>query len=312
MDLLDYLVRRFPYHTRTEWADLVRAGELTLDREHARAGVAVRRGAELAYRKLHREPWVDRDIRILHADFDLVVATKPAHLPSHADGPFIKNTFLHLLQQTTRRRELRLAHRLDRETSGVLVVAASRRARQDLERQFRAGAVQKRYLAVVRGNPTAERFTADQPIGHCAGSAIAIRRATVAIDDPGALPARTEFEVMARTAEHATVRCTPRTGRTHQIRVHLEAAGFPVLGDKLYGHPDADYLAFIRHVKGGGSPRWSIDGGPDRHLLHAAELTFAHPADGRPRTFTAPVPADFAPFLGDAVLGATVDGDSSA
>jgi 23S rRNA pseudouridine1911/1915/1917 synthase len=301
MDLLDYLGRRFPYHTRAEWADRVRAGDLTLDQERACTDAPVRRGAVLAYRKQHREPWVDRDIRVLHEDDDLVVATKPAHLPSHADGPFIRNTFVHLLQQATGRPDLSLAHRLDRETSGVLVVAASRRARQELERQFREGTVRKRYLAVVRGIPATDRFTVDAAIATSPHGEIAIRRATVATGSPGAVPACTEFEVVAHGDGHAIVRCTPRTGRTHQIRVHLEAAGHPVLGDKLYGRPDADYLAFIRHVKSGGSPRWSADDGPDRHLLHALELTFVHPADGVERSFTAPVPADIAAFCNDAV-----------
>lgn len=113
----------------------------------------------------------------------------------------------------------------------------------------------------------------------------------------GAQPARTDFEVLRRLSDRALLACTPHHGRTHQIRVHLCHAGHPLLGDRLYGRSDAEYLAFVQAVKAGQDPRQVPPGQPSRQLLHASWLSFRHPADGRRCEFTAPLPAEMAAFL---------------
>jgi RluA family pseudouridine synthase len=226
------------------------------------------------WRRTTAEPEVDRNVTVLHEEADFVVVDKPAHLPCHADGPFQRNTLVYLLREQLG--PVQLVHRLDRETSGLMVAARTERARTALDQQFRQSLVQKRYLAIVHGRVPAD-FVAEQPIGRDPASAIALRRAAVDPAAADAQPARTEFEVLRRGEDRTLLRCTPKTGRTHQIRVHLVAHGFPILGDKLYGRSDADYLRFVQHVKQGGSARWAPDGGPDRQLLHAESLCFAHP-----------------------------------
>jgi 23S rRNA pseudouridine1911/1915/1917 synthase len=195
---------------------------------------------------------------------------------------------------------LSLVHRLDRETSGVCVVARTPAARAALQRQFELGTVAKVYHAVVAGHAP-DRFVADGAIGHARDSAVALRRAVGerALDPRSA---RTEFEALARGPAATLLRCVPHTGRTHQIRVHLEHAGFPVLGDKLYGRSDADYLEFVRAVKHAGDVRRIATAGPHRHLLHAAALTIEHRDGGARVTFTAPDPPELARWLADAAV----------
>ena len=266
--LLDYLLARFPYHGRERWQAEVAAGRLTLAGRPARASDRVHRGDEIVYQKAHQEPWVDDRIGVLHEDADLLVVDKPAHLPMHADGPFVRATLVHQLRERRREPELALVHRLDRETSGVCVLARTAAARKGLHEQFERGQVEKAYLAVVRGAVAAD-FEIDAPIGHAEASQIAIRRAAGPTARQ-ARPALTRFAVVAR-GKHATLlRCEPRTGRTHQIRVHLESAGHPILGDKLYGRDDAGYLAFVQAVKRSGDPRAVPAGEPDRQLLHSS------------------------------------------
>ncbi|MCA8950583.1 MAG: RluA family pseudouridine synthase, partial [Planctomycetes bacterium] len=255
----------------------------------------LRAGAALCYRKQHREPPIDRDVRVLHRDPALLVVEKPAHLPVHGDGAFVRHTLIHLLRHELGHPEARIVHRLDRETSGLLVVARTDAARAALERQFVAGSVGKSYLAVVHG--AVERdFVCDAPIGRATTSSITLRRAAAAnARDPK--PASTRFTVLERGRDRTLLGCEPATGRTHQIRVHLEHVGHPLLGDKLYGRTDAEYLAFVARVKAGGDPREVPPGEPPRQLLHAAALAFRHPDDERALRFESAAPAEFGAWL---------------
>jgi len=289
--LLDYLAARFPYHTRAQWADEILAGRIRVDGGVPLAGQRLRAGAEVAYTRPHAEPFVDDRIGVLHEDADLLVVDKPAHLPMHADGPFVRATLINLLRTQRREPELSLVHRLDRETSGVCVVARTAAARAHLPNEFAARGVLKRYLAVVHGHVAGD-FRCDEPIGRARESSVAVRRAVGA----AALapePASTDFVVVERGHDVTLLRCEPRTGRTHQIRVHLESVGHPIVGDKLYGRTDAEFVAFVRAVKQSGDVRTTVGSGPDRHLLHASSLQFVHPRTNELVTYESPLPALF-------------------
>lgn len=294
MSLLDYLLQRFRYLDRETWLAELRAGRVQLDGAVAGPDLILRAGAELAYHKVHREPEVSRDVRTVHTAPGFVVVDKPAHLPMHSDGPFVRNTLIHMLRSGGLP-EAELVHRLDRETSGLCVVARTKAARQHLERQFATATVAKAYLAVVRGQVLID-FSATAPIGHSAHSTITLRRSAAA-DARDGRPARTDFEVLERGAGGTLLRCVPHTGRTHQIRVHLEQAGHAVLGDKLYGRPDADYLAFVTRVKQSGNAREVGPAEPDRQLLHAAELAFDNPDGSERMQFRSPMPDEFRAWL---------------
>ncbi len=293
MQLLDYLAKRFPYHDRAAWTQLLASGQLRHCDRPVGEDVLLQRGDTVTYLRQHEEPPVRLDLELLHVDEACVVATKPPHLPSHSDGAFIRHTMLHQASQRVPGPRLRVVHRLDRETSGLMVFARTQSASRALEAQFRAGMVHKEYLAIVHGRVASDAFTVDAPIGHAEVSAIALRRAV----RTGGLPATTRFEVIERLAAATLVRATPATGRTHQIRVHLEHAGHPLVGDCLYGQPDASYLEFLRHVKAGGDPMRTRACGANRQLLHASVLEFAHPATGERTRFESPLPADFTAWM---------------
>lgn len=294
LPLLDYLLQRFRYQDRSTWLTEIAAGRLLVDGHPAPPTLRLRAGAELLYRKQHREPAVSRDLRVLHRAASYAIVDKPAHLPMHSDGPFVRNTLVHMLR-TGEFPQAELVHRLDRETSGVVLIACDKATRSHFERQFAQGTVEKEYLALVRG-VVAEDFTIDAPIGHSSTSSITLRR-SAAGDARETRPARTDFFVENRGQDRTLLRCKPHTGRTHQIRVHLEHAGFPLLGDKLYGRPDGDYLAFVQRVKAGGDARTVTTGEPDRQLLHAAALAFEDPETAQRVRFTSPLPPDMARWL---------------
>src|SRR5678809_121200 len=153
--LIDYLAIRFGYKPRLEWETQIRNGKVFVNQVVAKGGDVLRKGDLVAYEVILNEPPVDQDIRILHDEPTFVVALKTGQLPSHADGNLIRNTLISLLTELMERDGweglVRLVHRLDRETSGVMVVAKDKVAHANLMRQFVAGSVAKEYLAVAKG-----------------------------------------------------------------------------------------------------------------------------------------------------------------
>src|SRR5215831_3498212 len=244
-------------------------------------------------RRAQIEPDVPQDVVELYLDPHLLVLDKPAGLPIHPTARYHHNTLVKLLERK-HGPGLRAdpAHRLDRETSGLLVCGRGADASRALMRAFQSGAVHKEYLAVVEGHPPDE-FTVDAPI---AEGTVEIRIA-VRIDRHVGKPARTRFAVERRFvrdgASFALVRCFPETGRQHQIRIHAREAGCPLVGDKIYG-PDPCY--FDRFSKRCLEPEaWARLRLP-RHALHAARLEFPHPVTGATMVFGSPLPPDLSDF----------------
>jgi 23S rRNA pseudouridine1911/1915/1917 synthase len=166
-----------------------------------------------------------------------------------------------------------IVHRLDAGTSGLLVVAKTDEAHRSLSRMFRLHEVERRYVALVRGDAPHEGFTVDAPLGR--------RAARIVVDRVGGRASETSFVVLERFEGTTLVAATPRTGRTHQIRVHLAAVGLPVVGDRAYG--------------GGGDAARRL--GLDRPFLHAARLSFRHPVSGDRIEIEEPLPDDLATAL---------------
>jgi len=209
---------------------------------------------------------------------------KPAGIPVHPVNRVRENSLIRMLRRQEGVESLRLVHRLDRETTGVLLIAATPAAARSLAGAFERGEVDKQYLALVSGEVAAEEGEIDLPIGDRPGRKVFVRR------EPGSgAQARTRWRIERRLSGRTLLRLFPATGRRHQLRVHLAALGHPILGDILYGRPDRDYLDMVQGVRDARKE----EGGPRRQLLHCARLTFATPDCRMPRTVEAPLPADF-------------------
>jgi RluA family pseudouridine synthase len=299
--LLDYLSRRFRYQTPAGWEERIASRAVTVNGKPARPGQPLSHGDLVSYAVVLKEPPVDTDIKIVHAEPTFVVAVKPGQLPSHADGNFIKNTFIHLISRMLEPPggddDIRLVHRLDRETSGLMVVTRDKAAHAHLMRQFAAGTVEKEYLAVAKGKISQDRFEVDGWIGRDPASTVSVRHALVPAGTFRAKHSCTEFARERDLAGATLLRCLPRTGRTNQIRVHLASIGHPVVGDKLYGRTDEEFLEFVRYVKAGGDPGFPGHAETPRHLLHASRLAFDHPGTGKRVAFEAPVPDDMREYM---------------
>ena len=234
---------------------------------------------------------------------DWLVVSKPAHLLVHPTKPGGPVTLLDGLRELLACElasggQVSLIHRLDRDTSGLVLVAKTAAAARRFSLDMMRGRIGKEYLALVWGWPEWDARTVDAPLlrqGERMASAIWLKR-TVHAD--GA-PARTGFEVVRRferrEGRFALVRARPETGRLHQIRVHLAHAGHPVVGDKIYGPDERCYLEFIDT---GWTPALARVLLLDRHALHAHRLTFDADGLSAPRrTVEAPLPDDMARFL---------------
>jgi UPF0176 protein len=221
------------------------------------------------------EPDVNMHVEVLHEDQALIVLNKPAPLPMHAGGRFYRNTLQYVLDSVYYPQKPRPSHRLDANTTGVLVVARTRHFAGLVQPQFARGEVEKIYLARVQGQPAAAEFICDAPISDIAG-ALGSR----IVDPESGLAARTDFRVLERFADGTSLlEARPLTGRTNQIRVHLWHLGFPVCGDPTYW-PGGRL---------GDSQTLAIDAPP--LCLQASRITLTHPVTRERVQFTAPLPA---------------------
>jgi RluA family pseudouridine synthase len=241
--------------------------------------MAANRVVHAGERYLHRfpnavEPEVNGRVEILHEDAVLVVLNKPAPLPMHSGGRFFRNTLQYILEAVYRPQKPRPAHRLDANTTGIVLVTRTRHFAGLLQPQFARGEVAKTYLVRVQGQPAQELFHCDAPISAGAG-ALGSR----AVDEQRGLASRTEFRILKRMTDGTTLlEARPLTGRTNQIRIHCAHLGFPVCGDSTY----------LRDGKLGHGQTLSMQDPP--LCLHAWKIDFNHPLTRQPVTFTAPEP----------------------
>jgi RluA family pseudouridine synthase len=270
LPLLDALCRIFAHVPREEWMAECAAGRwLDACGQPVAESHVVRAGERyLQRRAVAPEPDVNADIRILHEDEAIVVLNKPAPLPMHPGGRFARNTLQSILATAYAPQSPRPAHRLDANTTGLVVVARTRHFARLLQPQFERGEVEKTYLARVRGVPPAEAFACDLPISADPGE-LGAR----SIDSEHGLPARTEFRVLARTTDGAILEARPLTGRTNQIRLHLWHLGLPIYGDPTY--LPSGQRGDVQTLPVGTPPL----------CLHAWRLAFTHPLTQERCTF---------------------------
>jgi 23S rRNA pseudouridine1911/1915/1917 synthase len=289
-----YLVSVLAGHSRSQIQRLIKEGAITLEGKPSRANQALKAAQTIVVAMpelTEAAPQPEAlDLPILYQDPDLVVVDKPAGMvvhpaAGHASGTLV-NALLHHVDDLSGiggERRPGIVHRLDRGTSGVMVVAKHDAAHEELARQFHDREVEKDYLALVWGVVQAGRRI-DAPIGRDPDNrkkmSSKARRSREAVTRIVRVEHLNPAVTLAQIAIH--------TGRTHQIRVHLSAIGHPIVGDSMYG-------GVHRRVPGDIRPVMRLE----RPFLHAARLSFKHPGDGRAMEFTSPLPADLAGVLDD-------------
>jgi len=275
--LIDHLVERFPYFDRETWGTKISEGLLLVDGQEAYAAQKLLKGQILTYKMPDVvEPPADLGWSVAAEDEWFLIANKPGNLLVHRMGKSYTSNLVYLVRNAGNPGWAAAdpAHRLDRETSGLVLFAKNKQALAAILNLFETRQITKEYLAVVA--PVAEakvpaegtQGTIDLPLGRTEDP---VRGQIQAVGVPGARAARTHWvwgPEVAPGRHQLTIRL--ETGRTHQIRVHLAEQGWPLVGDKLYGGPPAN-----------------------RQALHARLLAFQHPFTGVPVSYQAPLPPDW-------------------
>ncbi len=281
------LARMFPEHSRSRLQTWVREGRITLDS----AGVDVRHkvwggecvridpGADPQAREADAFRAEPIPLAVVHEDGALLVVDKPAGLVVHpGSGNWagtLLNAILHHAPQCAVLPRAGIVHRLDKDTSGLLVIAKTAEAQTDLVRQLQARTIGREYLALVHG-ALSTGGVIDAPIGRHP-----VERTRMAVAARGK-PAVTHYAVVRSFARATLVRCRLETGRTHQIRVHMRSIGHPIIGDPVYGP---------RPARSAGLPPFP------RQALHATRLALVHPGNGERVAWESPLPDDMRALL---------------
>ena len=298
-----FLCRHFRNYSDWRMHRIIRAGQVAVNGVPVELSHRVRFRQRVAVRLI--EPpdkllQIDKTtVEILYEDPWIVVVNKPAGVIVHPVGELGNGTLCnrlqaHLDRQTPVSGLLRpgMVHRLDRETSGVIVLTKEHLSHRNLSVQFQKQRVSKSYVALVEGVILQDRVSVELPIGTLAGSASVLMSARPGARD--ACPARTRFEVLQRYEHCTLVRACPITGRMHQIRVHLAEIGHPVVADQFYGAHGVIKTERQRNANGAPAMPYMT-----RHALHAQRLSFAHPITEEWCEFEAPLPEDFEAALAE-------------
>ncbi|MCK9460170.1 MAG: RluA family pseudouridine synthase [Proteobacteria bacterium] len=287
-----YIAHRVPRLSRT------RVQRILKENAFDEAGLAVKPNRVLrageritVYKRPPEEPDTPRSFGVLVEDEWLLAVDKPPCLPVHPTARYFKNTLTALLEERYGKPHPMIAHRLDSETSGIVLCVKGIDAERAIKGMFADRKMSKTYLAVVTGalDPPAGRIEA--PLSSDASSAIRVK---MGCRDPDGLPSLTDYRTIEVRGERSLVELHPRTGRQHQIRAHLAHVGHPIVGDKMYG---PDETLFLEYIETGPTDELVRRAGHRRHALHAAELAFVHPFTKEPIRIVSPLPEDIAGLL---------------
>ena len=283
--VLEYYSNKYKHSSRTQWQDRITSGQILLDGQPVSTTAILQPQDRLVY---HRQPWNEPEVPlkfdVLYGDRELLVINKPSGLPILPGGSFLEHTLLWQLRKQYSNNTPVPVHRLGRGTSGLLLLARSQLAKSHLAKQMRDrtlennSQISKIYRVLVSGNQMRDRFTIDRPIGKIPHPVLGyVYGAT-----PEGKYAKSKCQIIERYLNCTLLEVEIFTGRPHQIRIHLAAIGYPLLGDPLY-------------VTGGSfakiSPTEKIPvPGDCGYFLHASRLSFAHPQTLQQMNFECPTP----------------------
>ena len=297
LSVLEFYTNRYRHSSRAEWRDRITSGQISLNGCAVSPDDRLQVGQTLAY---HRPPWQEPEVplgfEVLYEDGDVVAIAKPGGLPVLPGGNFLTHTLLHQIKLRYPENPPIPVHRLGRGTSGVMVLGRSTLARSVLSRQLRESTaaahdphaphpIRKTYRALVGASDLPDAFTLTTPIGKVDHPVLGYVYAA----SPDGLPAYSEGKVLQRTADSTLVDVTIRTGRPHQIRIHLAAAGFPLIGDPLYGVGGVPLS-----VEPAADGTIAVPGDIGYHL-HAYRLELPHPRTQEPLQIVCPAPPALQP-----------------
>lgn len=320
MRLDQFLAARLPEVSRVRVQQLIEQQKITVNQRHARASLRLKGGEQIAVLGAVALPPLkaiaeDIPLDVIYEDDDLAVVNKPAGMIVHAGagstedtrnrGTLVNALLFHFRKLSSVGGELRpgIVHRLDKETSGLILVAKNDSAHRTLAKQFASRQVHKQYVALVHNWPAADAGAINTPVARDPRN-----RVRMTTRDPEGRIALTHYKIIERIVSphgrFALLEVRIETGRTHQIRVHLASIGHPVVGDTLYGAPPALSERTLERERR-GTPA-SLRGTPSadsatlvlgRNFLHSSFLELQHPRTGRPLSFAAPLPAELRDFL---------------
>jgi 23S rRNA pseudouridine1911/1915/1917 synthase len=286
-----FLSKRIKRMSRSLAATLIRSGMVRRDGDPAALKPAsrVQSGDRilLKRKKLNEPPTDDIVVPVLYEDRRMLAVSKPGDLVVHPTASAYHRTLIRILWTRLGDTYLDLAHRIDKETSGLVLIARDPEASANLKGQFASRRVKKAYLAVVSGAIDADELVLDRPMRLKPNSDSGV---LMEIGGDNAQPAITEIAVLARSPRASLVEARPHTGRQHQIRLHLADAGHPIIGDKLYLGGEDLFIRALNHEAGAEEILAKV--GHSRQALHAQRAAFAHPETNAPMTLEAPPPPD--------------------
>jgi 23S rRNA pseudouridine1911/1915/1917 synthase len=303
MRLDHFLIKMLPTRSRTQIQKAITDHRVYIIRTQIQAPLVKAHAKVLLHDKIRiivpkkTEPNVPFHFSTIFQDDWLWVINKPAGLPVHPAGSFFFNTLLIHIEQRFQKTVF-LAHRIDKETSGVLVMAYDPKICARITKQFEKRTTLKEYTAIVYGH-TPKTFSTQAPLKRALSSPIRLKMQCTEWNDPEALSAHTDFLTVQHLVHHnqtfSVIQCYPYTGRQHQIRVHLSALGFPIVGDKLYYLTEAESVQFynFRNLTEATKRKLILQ----RHALHADTITFTHPYYKTVMTFKSTLSVDLQNFI---------------
>lgn len=265
-----YLAKEYLFRSRTQWQRYIEEGKVLVNGKSTKSSYHLSFSDTVSYfRPVSTEPKVNKDIHVISEMSGIIAVYKPPNLPMHEGGAYRKNTFCEVLKEVCGEKWAPM-HRLDRETSGIVLCSDDSKIRNAVSGDFYRKKISKEYIAIVNGEPEKDFWEVNEPIRQTQDTKFRVKYWV----EPDGYPSTTKYEVLEKKNGFSMLKVTPLTGRTHQIRVHSAFLGHHLVGDKKY-YPEEDI--YLEYYDYGFTDRVKEVCFFDRLCLHAYQVEFQHP-----------------------------------